>query len=127
MSWFFDKDDPFAVSLREFCVSLPDDKPDNCIQVGPWNKGKTLTEEHKRLIGEAMKTSRLGIVPWNKGKKIDTSNYRKTRCTVMHPDGTLEYIESMKDFCIKHGLSTSNMCLVAKGKQSHHKGYKVIK
>ncbi len=88
--------------------------------------GRKLTEEHKRNIGKANKISRRGIVPWNKGRKIDTTNYRKTVCNVMHPDGTLEHVTCMKDFCESHGLSKSNMSLVARGIQSHHRGYKVI-
>jgi hypothetical protein len=30
----------------------------------PWNKGKTLTNEHKQKLSKA----RLGVSPWNKGK-----------------------------------------------------------
>lgn len=99
MNWFFDKDDDFVVSLNEFCKNLPDEKPVNTkvkpwnkgkkgLQVA-WNKGlkmpkesletrerksksltgRTLSEEHKRKIGEANAISKLGSIPWNKGKR----------------------------------------------------------
>jgi group I intron endonuclease len=32
----------------------------------PWNKGKTLSKEHRRKLSE----SHMGHVPWNKGKKL---------------------------------------------------------
>lgn len=48
MSWFFDKDDPFVVSMREYCGALQHEIPENSVSVGPWNKGKTLTEDHKK-------------------------------------------------------------------------------
>lgn len=157
MSYFFDKDDPLIVSLRDFCSKLTREdlglgEPIPAWNKGkkgqvPWNKGlklgkmkpesiekrrKTITgrklsEEHKKKIGESNKISRLGIEPWNKGKKIDSTNYRKTKCLIQCPDGTIEQVESMKDFCVKHSLSRSNMSLVVNGKQGHHKGYKLIK
>jgi hypothetical protein len=103
MSWFFDKDDPFARSMREYCRTLPREiPPDSQLARIPWNKGKTglqtawnkgkkmpkqsketvekrkalltgrtLSDEHKRKIGEANSISKLGSIPWNKGKKIE--------------------------------------------------------
>lgn len=100
MSWFFDKDDPFALSLKDFCEKLSKDVPkDASLSRIPWNKGKTglqtawnkgkkignrsqqtkdklskslsgrtLSEEHRRKIGEANAISKLGSIPWNKGK-----------------------------------------------------------
>lgn len=100
MNWFFDKDDPFAVNMREYCKQLSHDIPEDAqLARIPWNKGKTgmqtawnkgkkmpskshetiqklskslsgrtLSEEHKRKIGEANAISKLGSIPWNKGK-----------------------------------------------------------
>lgn len=100
MNWFFDKDDPFVISLKEYCEKLPKEVPgDASLARVPWNKGKTgvqiawnkgkkigkqsqqtrdklskslsgrtLSEEHKRKIGEANAISKLGSIPWNKGK-----------------------------------------------------------
>lgn len=57
MNWFFDDNDPFAVSIRDFCKSLPNDIPDDAKlsrNSDPWNKGK-------RGLQQA----------WNKGKKMN--------------------------------------------------------
>lgn len=37
-----------------------------------WSKGRILSEEHKRKIGEANKISLRGNTPWNKGKKTNS-------------------------------------------------------
>lgn len=54
MNWFFDKDDPFANSMREYCSTLSKEIPeDSQLARIPWNKGKT-----------GLQTA------WNKGKKM---------------------------------------------------------
>lgn len=37
-----------------------------------WSKGRILTVEHKRKIGEANKIALLGHIPWNKGQKTNS-------------------------------------------------------
>lgn len=41
----------------------------------------------------------------------------------LNPNGELVEIYSMRDFCMKNGLSDSAMNMVSKGKRSHHKGW----
>ena len=54
MSWFFDKDDEFAISLKDFCSKLTDEKPKDATPGRiAWNKGKT-----------GLQTA------WNKSKKM---------------------------------------------------------
>ena len=93
------------------------------------NLGKKLSEEHKAKIGKANSISRKGIEPWNKGKKLPkeyVNNHKKTYI-VTHPDGSIEIVFGMKEFCLNYGLSPSAMCRIINNPNRSHKGYKVIK
>ena len=104
MNYFFDKDDPFIIGLREHVARMDNDIPDDVYPV-----------------------YQNGIPPWNKGKKCDyMSQAMKKTYTVIHPNGTVETVVGMKEFCEKHNLSKSNMSQVATGKQKHHKGYRIL-
>ena len=43
---------------------------------------------------------------------------------VTHPDGAVEHVVNLSEFCRKMGLSSGSLRSVANGKRSHHKGYK---
>lgn len=53
-------------------------------------------------------------------KKVDaiSKTYKITK-----PDGSIEYIKNLKQYCILHGLDDSAMVKVSKGKYKHHRGY----
>ena len=44
---------------------------------------------------------------------------------VTHPDGTVEVVTNLSEFCRLHNLLPSKMCLVAKNTRTHHHGFKV--
>jgi len=88
--------------------------------------GRSLSEINKKRIGKANAISRLGIIPWNKGKKQpETAKRMMLTHTIIHPNGNIEDIMGMKEFCKKHNLQESAMSLVAQGKRKHHKGYRI--
>lgn len=45
-------------------------------------------------------------------------------CEVTYPDGTVEVIRNISEFCRINGLSKSAACSVSRGRGRHHKGYK---
>lgn len=46
--------------------------------------------------------------------------------TITSPDGEQFQIQNMRRFCDAHGLQSSNMIAVSKGKRAHHKGWRVV-
>ena len=45
-------------------------------------------------------------------------------CEVTYPDGTVEVIRNISEFCRINGLNKSAACRVSRGKERQHKGYK---
>lgn len=43
---------------------------------------------------------------------------------ITHPDGTVEVTKYMREFCLRHNLDHSTLLKVARGVNSHHKGFK---
>lgn len=48
-------------------------------------------------------------------------------CKNAVPNGNIEIIQNLNNFCNKKDLNVGNMCEVANGKRKHHKHYKVKK
>lgn len=72
------------------------------------NSGKQRTELTRKKISDAKK----GV------KKKPLTKY-----LITFPDGHIEIIYGIKQFCVNHNLSISKMNLVNSGKRRHHKGY----
>ena len=72
-----------------------------------WNKGIPCTEKAKRKQSETKK----GKVSW-------TKTYEVT-----FPDGHVEIIYNMAQFCRKQGLQKSNMSSVAKGRLKQYRKF----
>jgi hypothetical protein len=91
------------------------------------NLGKKLSIEHKSKIGKSNSLSRKGIEPWNKGKKLSKEHIDAIKKTyiVTHPDGFIEIVLGMNEFCMKNKLTPSAMCRIANKPNRSHKGYKV--
>lgn len=66
-----------------------------------------------------------GKVSYWRGKSLPKKVIDKlsNEWEVIHPDGTVEIIQNMMEFCRKNGLNPSTMSAVARGKRSNHKGY----
>lgn len=60
-----------------------------------------------------------------KGKTIPQKVVEKlsNEWEVTHPNGRIEIIKNMQEFCRTNKLNPSTMSAVARGKRSHHKGY----
>jgi len=80
--------------------------------------GKAHTEETK------MKMSKK-----SKGRKHTEEDIRKQQDAqnktweIIYPDGHIEIIVGLKEFCRNNGLDSGCMSNVAKGRRSHHKGF----
>ena len=56
--------------------------------------------------------------------KNGSSHSSSKKFRITFPDGQIEVIDGLLEFCRKHNLRQPNMSQVAAGKQSHHKGFK---
>ena len=82
-------------------------------KIAAQNRGKKHTEEHKRKISEGCK-----------GKTGTPGNsFRAKSYLITFPNGSVEKVYNMAEFCREYNLTKSAMCLVAKGKAKHHKGF----
>lgn len=99
------------------------------------NKGKKVSASTRKKLSESHKgnshsaATKQKLSKLNKGKvpprqvKEASIKHNEKSYIVTHPDGHSENIVNMKNFCIKHSLSPSKMCLVAQKKQKQHKGF----
>lgn len=71
--------------------------------------GKTHSEEAKKKIGECETGER---------------NHNAREYIITTPTGEEILIKGLREFCREHGLTRELMGACARGKQSHHKGYK---
>lgn len=62
---------------------------------------------------------------WDNREPKASSNAKK-RFIVISPSGEMSLICGLKAFCSERGLQQSNMTAVAKGRLSHHKGWKCV-
>lgn len=96
------------------------------------NRGRKLTNER---CGQIRQTNlnrdpiiNLKISQSRKGQKLNETSLNKIRnqYIITLPCGTIEYTNNITEFCKLHNLSVPAMRdQVAKGKQQHHKGYKI--
>jgi group I intron endonuclease len=87
----------------------------------PWNKGKiglqTHSEETKKKISERMKK--------NNKQYFGKNNPNAKAIILIHPNGTEEYFDYMKQAGLKYDLDSGHLTTTAQGKRKHHKGYKI--
>ena len=75
--------------------------------------GRKQTEEWKRKIRSAPRRIPKGA------SHVDAGTF-----DITHPDGRVERIKGLAEFCRNNGLTHSALSLVASGKRAHHKGYR---
>lgn len=90
------------------------------IKAAKKRKGYKHSEETKQKMSVARRRNNESI-----SRKLSELNGEDWIITF--PDGHEEIIHSLQKFCRDNNLSRGNMSMVAKGKRSHHKGYKVRK
>jgi hypothetical protein len=79
--------------------------------------GKTLTTQHKLNVSKGRKGQQLSEQSLNKIRKL---------YSITFPNGNNEHTNNLTEFCKLHKLSLPAMRdQVAKGKQEHHRGYKI--
>jgi hypothetical protein len=107
----------------------------------PCRKGAIMSEESKKKIGDAVRRrlpkkmseeQKIKISISLKGKKKPPrdSIYRKNignakakKYEVTFPDGHIESISNLRQFCTKHGLSQGHLHSTTNGKRNHHKSF----
>lgn len=94
------------------------------------NKGKPMPEEQKKKISKA----NIGRIPPNKGKPVSEEQKKKisetlskTTYKITKPDGTVEIIKNLNQYCKKNGLNHSSVYQVALGRIKQHKDFMVEK
>lgn len=97
-------------------------KPEEIERITKFNEIGSLSEEHKRKIGDGVR----GFKRSDENKRKLREHYSQT-WTVIHPDGNTETVVNMKQFCLERGLDNSEMSKVARGKANIHKGFRCTK
>ena len=82
---------------------------------------KSLTEQHKMAISEAMKKRKIGP---SQNAIVANQERLAKKWTITFPDGEKVKITNLRAFCREHKLQTENMWKVSQGKISHCKGFK---
>lgn len=99
----------------------------------PWNKGKKGLYSEKYL--NKLSLSHMGIVSPMKGKKYPKSFGEKVSLNksceweITFPDGHIEIIKNLRQFCREYNLNSAHLVQVSKGTKSYyqHKGFKAKK
>lgn len=85
--------------------------------------GKRHSTDTRQTMSINSKGKNSGETNTNYGKIGDKNHNAKTYL-ITYPSGDTKIITGITQFCKDNGLIPQCMCLVAKGKQKHHKGYK---
>lgn len=99
------------------------------------HKGVPKSEDHRRKIGDKSrgrshsketkeKLRKHNLQPEVLKKNIES---KQKEWIVVTPEGKIEEIINLSDYCEEHGLSRSKMYEVAAGRANHHKHYKCKK
>lgn len=102
------------------------------IAIGNSNRGKKRTTEQKEKLSNALKNMpperKQKLSEYKKNHPLTEESLNKIRkqYLVTFPDGTIQLINNITEFCKLHNLSLPAMRdQVAKGKQENHQGYKI--
>lgn len=102
------------------------------IAIGNSNRGKKRTPEQKEKLSNALKNMseerKQKLSEYKKNHPLTEESLTKIRkqYLVTFPDGTIQLINNIAEFCALYKLSLPAMRdQVAKGKQEHHQGYKI--
>ena len=85
---------------------------------------RPMSEEQKRLLSSIHRGKKKPERTLSHKTNIGKSKSKSYIITF--PDGKIEIITNLRQFCEKYKLSQSKMCLVSNGKRNHHKDFKII-
>ncbi len=90
-------------------------------KMGP-AKGTKFTKEHKKKLSDARKKR---ITKQSTKEKLSKPRYnRRKKYQITYPDGQIEVVFGLKDFCIRNGLTESNLRKTITGDRQHHRNFK---
>lgn len=115
---------PSEETRRKMSEAAKNRSIDHRQKISEANKNRPpVSEETKRKISEAGKRRQ----PPSEETRRKLGDVHKKHYIVTNPDGIEFDVVGLRQFCIKNNLSNSDMSAVAKGKYSHHKGWKCRK
>lgn len=94
-------------------------------KLGP-KKGTKFSKEHKEKLSKSWSYERHFTEETKKKLSAPRLNKRNTY-EVTFPDGRIEIVVGIVEFCKMHNLSQPNLDKVVRGLRPHHKGFKCKK
>ena len=96
--------------------------PEHCLKIGLASKGRAVSPQQRKKLSDAAKKQMA--IP---GARDRITEKLGLRYLVVSPEGLEYQVKGLASFCREHGLHTSNMCAVSKGKLKHCKGWRCYK
>ena len=87
-------------------------------------KPRTCSEETKRKTS-IRKTGKTRSEETRKKMSLNSGN--KKTFEIVYPDGKIEIVKNLPEFCRRHNLTHTAMCAVARGLHPKHKNFKCRK
>lgn len=90
-------------------------------KMGP-PKGTIFTKEHRKKLSIARKNR---IIKDSTREKLSKPRYdKRKKYEITYPNGNLEIIYGLSEFCEKNNLTESNLRKTLKGERKHHRNFK---
>ena len=90
-------------------------------KMGP-KRGTKFTKKHKQKLSEARRNR---VTKDSTREKLSQPRYNKRlKYEITFPNGTIEKVNGLSDFCKQHNLTESNLRKTLNGERMHHRNYK---
>ena len=83
-------------------------------------RGIPLSEETRKKISNKLK----GRKRPRQSQQMKNQEYRRKTYEVIYPNGNVEVVIGLVEFCKKNNINAANLCQVAKGKKTHANGFR---
>jgi hypothetical protein len=102
-------------------------------KIGDFHRGKIMSKESRLKMSKSHtnKTSPAKGKIWSEEQKKNLIEIRKNQSKytwkITHPDGKIDIVKSLNNFCVENNLDCSSMCKVSNKKMKSYKGFDVEK